>query len=219
MSMVRRPATHVIEDQRGAALVVALLIAMVLGALASVLIVIVTTETALGASFRYAREVGYGAEAALDLAIHDLATTVDWSTVLAAPPANRTSSLSDISMSPVAPDGRVLDLVSLTAARQRESDARDGPARFGGNSPQWRLYFHARAADLLPVTHPTVPLYLVAWVADDGLDGDGDPRADTNQTLLIRAEAYGSAGSRRAIESVINRQQNVVRVASSREPQ
>jgi hypothetical protein len=208
---------HVLADQRGAALVIALLIAMVLGALAAVLVAIVTTETALSASFRHAREVAYGAESALDLAIHDLATTADWSTVLAAPPANRTSTLSGASMSPTAPDGRVLDLVALTSARQRESDARDGPSRFGANSPQWRLYLHAQAADLLPAPHPSMPVYLIAWVADDGLDGDGDPLVDSNQTIVVHAEAYGSSASRRVVESVITRRNGVVHIVTWRD--
>jgi hypothetical protein len=206
-----------LADERGAALLMALLIAMVLGALAAVLVALVTTETALSASFRQAREVSYGAESSLELAIHDLATTPDWSTVLSEPPANGTSTLSDATLFPIAPDGRTLDLASLTAARQRESDARDGVDRFGANSPRWRLYFHAKLSDLLPPSHAAVPIYLIAWVADDGLDGDGDPLTDSNQTILVHAESYGSNASRKAIEAVIVRKASVVRVATWRE--
>jgi hypothetical protein len=205
-----------LQDERGAALIMAILIAMLLTALGTVLLALTTTETALSASHRYAQETRYGAEAALELAIADLATTPGWSSVLAAPPANRTSRFADAAITPRAPDGRTLDLAALTIARQRESDARDGPDRFGANSPQWRLYLHAALSDVTPPTSPVVPLYLVVWVADDGLDGDGDATVDANETLLLHAVAYGSSASRRAVESTIVRRAGMVQVATWR---
>jgi hypothetical protein len=205
-----------VRDERGAALIMAILIAMLLTALGTVLLALTTTETALSASYRYAQETRYGAEAALELAIADLATTPDWSSVLAAPPANRTSRFADAAITPRAPDGRTLDLAALTIARQRENDTRDGPDRFGANSPQWRLYLHAALSDVTPPTNPVAPLYLIAWVADDGLDGDGDPTVDANETLLLHAVAYGGSASRRAIESTIVRRAGKVQVATWR---
>jgi hypothetical protein len=49
------------------------------------------------------------------------------------------------------------------------------------------------------------------------LDGDGDPLTDSNQTILVHAESYGSSASRRAIEAVIVRKASGVRVATWRE--
>jgi hypothetical protein len=41
--------------------------------------------------------------------------------------------------------------------------------------------------------------YVALWIADDGLETDGDPRADTNGILLLHAEAYGPAGARQVV--------------------
>jgi hypothetical protein len=203
-------------DDRGAALVIALLTALLLSAIAIALVTVTTTETLIGAAHRHALEAAHGADASLERAIHDLAALPDWSVVLATPPGNVMSSFVDGLSSAVAPDGRALDLSRLTADRQRESDARDGV--FGADSPVWRLYAHAALRDLLPPNQITLPLYLVSWVADDGEDGDGDPQVDANGRVLVRAEAFGSGGARRAIEAAVDRSPNgTLRVSVWRE--
>jgi hypothetical protein len=204
-------------NERGAALIMAVLIAMLLTALGTVLLALTTTETALSASYRHVQEARYGAEMALELAIADLSTTPDWSVVLAAPPGNQVSRFNDATLTPRAPDGRLLDLMTLTIARQRASDARDGPDRLGTNSPQWCLYLHTGMTETLPPGSPRVPLYLIVWVADDAMDGDGDATVDTNQTLLIHAEAHGAGASRRTIESAVVKRGGTVRRVTWRE--
>jgi hypothetical protein len=203
-------------EERGAALVIALLTVLLLSAVAIALVTVTTTETLLGAAHRHAQEAAYGAEAAFERALHDLAAVPDWSVVLAAPPLNVTSTFVDGRSTVVAPDGRSLNLSNLTTERQRQSDARD--AGFGADSPEWRLYSHAALRELLPPDHITLPLYLVSWVADDGEDGDGDPQSDANNRVLVRAEAFGSGGGRRAIEAAVERSPNgAVRVSVWRE--
>ena len=188
-----------VSGERGVAVLIALLFAALIGAVAAGLIALSTTETLIGASFRHGYEAAYGAEAAAERALRDLATTPDWSSVLRAPPAGTTSGFDDGRALPVGPDGRVLDLVRFTADRQRDSDARDGPSIFGANSPQWRLYAHAPADALMPAAL-SMPLYLVVWVADDESDADGDPSIDANRRILVWATAFGSAGARRSVE-------------------
>ncbi len=139
-----------LRGERGVAVLIALLFAALIGAVAAGLIALTTTETLIGASFRHGYEAAYGAEAAAERALRDLAATPNWSSVLRAPPAGATSGFDDGRTVPIGPDGRPLDLVRLTAERQRDSDARDGPSTFGANSPQWRLYAHAPADALLP---------------------------------------------------------------------
>lgn len=210
------PRSSLVANERGAALIMAMLIAMLLTALGTVLIALTTTETALSASYRHVQEARYGAEAALELVVADLSTISDWSEVIAAPPANRVSRFSDATLTPRAPSGRTLDLTALTLTRQHESDARDGPDRFGANSPQWRLFLHVALADVLPVGGPSVPLHLIAWVADDGLDGDGNAALDANQTIVVHAEVYGTSHSTRAMESALTRDGSRVRVIARR---
>ncbi len=198
-----RPA--LVTSERGAAVLVAILIATLLAVMGAGLVALTTSETALAASYRHVHEVTYGAEAGIELALHDLATVPDWSAVIGTPPANRTSMFVDATSTPTLPDGRTIDLASLTRLRQRESDARDGAALFGGDSPQWRLYVHLSLGSVLPSPRPFIPVYLVVWVADDGLDGDGNPAVDANRIVLVRSEAFGSGGARRAVEVSVRR--------------
>lgn len=199
---MRRTALH--HDERGAALIVALLITMIVTAIGVGLATIATTEMLIATSYRQAQEAAYGAEAALERALGDLDRIADWSTVLVPPPANVMSTFVDGMARPRGPGGGILDLAALTVARQRESDDRSGPDRFGADAPQWRLFAHAPIQQL-SAAGPRVPVYLVVWVADDGLDGDGDPARDSNGKIVVHAQAVGSEGVWRAIESTIGR--------------
>jgi hypothetical protein len=184
---------------------VALLLSLLVGAIAASLIVITTTETMIAASYRHGQEASYGAEAALERALHDLAMFPDWSQVLAEPPGNATSTFDDGEVAPRAPDGRILDFAGLTASRQRDSDARDGPGAFAGDSPKWRLFAHARTRDLGESLGLDLPLYVVVWVADDESDGDGDATRDSNHRILVWAVAFGTGGARRSVEARVAR--------------
>jgi hypothetical protein len=192
-------------NERGAVLILALLLMMLLGVIGAGLITVTMTETLIAASYRHAMEASSGAEAALERALHDLAAIPDWSVVLEPPPAPPQSTFNDGAAQPRSPDGGTLNLSGLTADRQRESDARDGPSVFGADSPRWRLFAHAPIADLFRAGQPVPPVYLVVWVADDGGDGDGDPERDVNETVLVHAAAFGSGGGRRAVEASVGR--------------
>ncbi|HSC28027.1 MAG TPA: hypothetical protein VLD67_12175, partial [Vicinamibacterales bacterium] len=157
-------------DEAGAALLLALLTAVLLAAIAAALVHVTTAETLIAAAHRHAEEASNAADAALDLAVHDLATLADWSLALAPPPANLMSSFADGGQIARAPDGRRLDFARLAAERQRDSDAEYGPGVFGADSPQWRLYLHTPLSGVLPPGSADAPAYLVAWVADDGGD-------------------------------------------------
>lgn len=193
------------SDERGVAVVMALLMAALVGAVAAALVALTTTETLISASFRHGREASYGAEAALERALHDLATIPDWSAALTAPPGNLTSGFDDGESVPRSPDGRMLDLAALTADRQRESDQRDAPSVVGADSPQWRLFAHAPLGALLPEPGPDLPLYLVVWVADDESDGDGNPAVDRNGEIRVFAVAFGAGAARRSVEARVGR--------------
>ena len=193
------------HDQRGVAVVVALLIALLISAIAGALVMLTTTETLISASFRQNDEAAYGAEAALERGLHDLATMPNWSPAVTASPANATSSFNDGESRPVAPDGRGLDFARLTTARQLESDERYDPAVFGADTPQWRLFAHDFVRGLLNGPGLDIPLYLVVWVADDESDGDGNPEIDSNGQILIYAVALGTGGARQSVQARVGR--------------
>jgi hypothetical protein len=204
-----------VNGERGSALLIVLLAATLIGAVAAALVVTSTTETLVSGAYRTSREALYGTDAVLEAAIHDLAGIADWSVVLAAEPGNVTASFSDGNARPLAPDGRVLSLVTLTANRQAASDALYGPAAFGADAPRWRLFAHAALGAILPPGSAAAPVYVLVWVADDGSDGDGNPSRDTNGRLLIYAEGFGSGGARRPLEAAITRAgTGVVRLAA-----
>lgn len=191
-----------VSHQRGVAVLMALLMALLVGAIAAVLITLTTTETIISASFRHAREASYGAEAALERALHDLSTMPDWSMALSPPPVNVTSTLDDGQSYPRGPDGRRIDLAQLTAQRQAESD---GPVVLTADRPVWRLFAHAPLRALSTGQGFDLPLYLVVWIADDESDDDGEPTIDSNQQVLVWAVALGTRGARRSITARIAR--------------
>jgi hypothetical protein len=185
--------------------VIALLMALLVGAIAAALVALTRTETLIGVSYRHAQQASYGADAALERGLHDLATMPDWSPALATPPANVTSSFDDGVVTPLAPDGRRLDLARVTGDLQRASDLRDGSDIFGVDSPQWRLFAHASANALLTSPGFSVPLYLAVWIADDESDGDGNPAVDSNGRIRVCAMAFGAGGARRSVEARVER--------------
>jgi len=199
-----------VQAERGAAVVIALLLTILLALLGAGLLTLANTESLIAASYRQGQEAAYGAEAALERALADLANVADWNAVLVAPPANLMSTFDDGVASVRLPDGSMVSLGTLTAQRQRESDDLAGPAVYRADSPRWRLFAHAPIQDLVPAPAAGVALYLIVWVADDGADGDGDPERDTNGRVHVHAEALGGSGARRAVEAAIERSANGV---------
>ena len=164
------------HDERGVALLMALVTAALVTAIATTMVMSSSTDLVITGNTRASTETMYAAEAAGQRAIGELATIADWSTVLAAPPGNVTATFDDGETMVRAPDGRSLSVPVLTAARQAASAVTYGPAVFGADSPVWRLFGHADIRALLPPGVTSPPAYVLIHVADDGGDGDGDPR-------------------------------------------
>lgn len=60
----------------------------------------------------------------------------------------------------------------------------------GADTPRWRLAATSDEDDVA----------LSVWVADDPADRDGDPGADSNGIVVVRAEARAVRGALRAVE-------------------
>jgi hypothetical protein len=152
-----------------------------------------TMEGVLGAHDRNARALREASLAAAHLAIADLRAQPSWSAVLAAGPIPPFTAVPgraiDPNVPPVAPwGGAPLNLLAHTADVQAAADT-------GNGDPQaWRIFESGRLDRLLPGT-AAGPWYLAVWVADDWADGDGDPAADTNGILAVRAVAFGPEGA------------------------
>src|SRR5690349_4478979 len=207
------------HDERGVALLMALVTAALVTAVATTMVMSSSTDLVITGNTRASMEAMYAAEAAGQRAIGELATIADWSTVLAAPPGNVTATFDDGEAMVRAPDGRALSVPVRTTARQAASATTYGPGVFGADSPVWRLFGHADIRALLPPGVTAPPAYVLIFVADDGGDGDGDPESDANGQLIVYAEAYGVSGAHRAVELAVSRvTPGTIRVLSWKDP-
>jgi len=161
----------------------------------------------------------YAADAGIEMAAHDLALTPQWNAVLTA--AQR-SSFTDGAPGGVRalPGEGTIDLTAATnvlncgrptscTAAQMSANSRARP--WGANNPRWQLYAYGPMGSLTQLIRPA-PCYLVVWIADDEREQDGDPGADAmtasdpgHGIVRVRAEVFGRAGSRRAVEAELAR--------------
>ena len=187
------------RSEGGAALIAAVMITSLVGALAASLVFVVTIESRVGRHQQAAESGSYAAVAGVERLIGELRRWPTWQTIPSA--ASAAPAFNDGRILPTLADGTTLDLRRLTSERQAASDA-FYPA--GSNRPMWTLYAHASLARVTSTGLPMSNPYLVVWVADDPDDADGDPLRDANGVILVRAEAFGVRGARRAVEATLS---------------
>lgn len=200
--VTRRASTpaRVIRDERGVALIIALMAAMLLTALGMALVMVTNTETQITANFRNGQEALYAADAGAERVVQDLLMVPRWNDILA---GTVTSGFVDNTLTPTLPgDTQQISLATATAQLQAETDAAN---LWGANNPVWRLYAWGRVTSLLPTDTIDSWMYMAVWIADDPSEIDGDPLADTNGVLTLHSEAYGPGGTRKAIEVTVAR--------------
>jgi hypothetical protein len=191
-------------NDRGAALLIAITLVLIVAAIAAAVSVTSRTETLIAASFREGKEMLYGAEGAIALAVRDLDAAPDWNQVLSAAASSFTDGASIGSRT--LPGGVTITLCCGTGSvsadvQQRAHGGRD----WGADTPQWKMFAWGPAADWLPAGRLFTPVYVAVWVGDDPADGDGNPVLDANGILLLHAVALGVSGGRRAVEAVVQR--------------
>jgi hypothetical protein len=155
------------------------------------------------------------AESAVSLAVASLAAQPDWSLV---PGAGVASPFTDGAPGVRVVAGVPIDLLDETRQRTcgRVTPCDDvatstvAPGRpWGVRNPRWRLVVHLPLADVDAVAARACPCYLVAWVADDPADDDGDPTRDAppgvagHGVLLVRGAALGGAGTLAEAEALV----------------
>ncbi|HXW07071.1 MAG TPA: PilX N-terminal domain-containing pilus assembly protein [Vicinamibacterales bacterium] len=195
-----------LADERGTALIIALMAMLLLTALGAAVVMVGNTETMIANNYRNGQEALYAADAAVERVVQDLLMVPRWNDILG---GSVTSSYIDGDMgAKTLPAGGTLNLATATAQLQSETNL---IAQWGANNPQWRLFAWGPLSDMLPNTRIDSPMYMAVWVADDPADGpspgviDGNPTADVNGTLTLHAEAYGPGGTRKVIEVTVAR--------------
>jgi hypothetical protein len=211
------------DCERGAALLTALMAMTLMLALGAALVIASTSETFIALNFRLGTETLYAADAMLERAIGDLETLASWQHV---PSGTLLASFADGPPSGirVLGDNHTIDLVEVRNMANCQARAgctaldldRIGPGRpWGAANPRWQLYAFGTLASLAGGQRAGSPIYVVAFVADDPSDSDGDPSHDGLLTgaipnpgrnlVMVRAEAFGIRGAHRVVEATIAR--------------
>ena len=185
------------SGERGLALLTVMILTFVLTMLGGTLLVMTASETGIVANVAARSESDWAASAMAEAVAAELGRLPDWTIVLA---GGIVSAHDDGAGQPVLATGEPLDLAVLTRALQAAT-----PARWASDTPAWRLIAHEAIDGLGPPVPGVSPVYVLAWVADDPADGDGNPAIDTNGRIVIRAEAFGPGRARRAVEVALAR--------------
>ena len=218
------------RDERGSALLLVLLCAVLFLALGGALVAVASTETTISATFRESAAALAAAEAAIVRVTADLAIAPDVTAILS---GAATATFID---GPAAgprrvPDGTVVDLTAVTNVERcgdvvctgAQLDATTADRPWGANNPRWQRYASGWLHDLTPQLD-TPHVYVIVWVGDDPLETDADPVVDDpdpdalgHDAVLIRAAAYAAYSVRRRLEVVARRDTGIVRLTSWRE--
>ncbi len=189
------------RDERGVALIVALMASMLLTALGMALIMVTDTENMITANYRNNNEALYAADAAVERVVQDLLLVPDWNRIWS---ENLKSSFIDNSNCTGTAD-TVAGRINLTAATTQLQNQTNAENLWGANNPVWRPYACGAIRDLLPDQTLESTMYAVIWTGDDPSETDGNPQADANGVLTLHAEAYGAGGTRKVIEVTVAR--------------
>jgi hypothetical protein len=218
------------RDERGMALIIALMATTLLMALGVALVLTTMTEGRISANHRDGVEALYAADAAVERAIQDLLLVPDWDAVLA---GAVTSSFMDGATAGqrTLPGGRTMDVAQatsmvrcgkLTACSDAELDAITDERPWGRNNPRWQLYAAGPITDLLPTASIDSQMYVMVWIADDPAESDNDPLRDGlakagcppndptcvnlgKGVIAMLAHAYGPGGVQRIVETTLAR--------------
>jgi hypothetical protein len=197
MTTTLRSLRDASQDDRGSALIIALLATVLLTALGVGLILLTNTEGAIASNFASGNETMYAADAAIERVMQDILLVPRWNDILT---GTEQSAFIDDSTTPTLPNGQHLDLTSFTAEIQADSDAEDF---WGDNDPVWHLFAYGPLADMAGTGSAQARTYVAVWIADDPSETDGDPTADANGVLTVLAKAWGPNGSVRTVECTV----------------
>jgi PilX N-terminal len=211
------------RDERGVALIVALLGMLVMVALGAGLMVTAATESRITRNFRNNTEALYAADALLERAVDELGAIADWNLVLS---GGARSAFVDGEPrgARVLADGKTIDLGDIVndancrKASDCSSAAMDAATTdrpWGANNPRWQPFAWGYLNDLAPTATMGSPFYVMLMVADDSSECDDNPLVDGGPMvscpagatanpgagiLSLRAEAFGPFGAHRAVE-------------------
>jgi hypothetical protein len=193
-----------VSDCRGSALISVLLLMFLFAAASIGMATVVRMETTMGARFVEAAEAVYAADAGLNLALAEMRTLADWTTVLSGASQSALSQGTFDGAKRVPGGGTVLACCgpsSVAGRLERESAAYPVASRA---ALPWRPFLWSALDQLAPRSPPS-RLFLAVFVQDDEEDGDGDGGRDANGRVVVRSEAVHPDGLRRSVEALVAR--------------
>ena len=226
--MTRRCAS---TGRDGVALLIVLLTVALLSAIGAALVLATTAETHIAMNFQRSDEALYAADAAAERAIDDLRALADWSTLLTGAalssfvdgPPSGTRRLDDGSTLDLTQVANIANCEKTAVCTTADMNAVTDDRPWGTNNPRWRLFAYGRLRDMLPAGAIDSRDYVVAMVADDPGENDGDPSRDGGANdpgsgiFAVRGEAFGPASAHKVVELTVTRNGPAVRPLSWRE--
>lgn len=216
-----------LRDERGVALIIALMSVLLMTALGMALTMMTMTETRIASNYRESNEALYAADAGVERVMQDLLTVPNWNNVLV---GTARSAFIDGAPSGVRilPNGTELDLGQATnmvrcgkigTCSDVDMNAITDERPWGPNNPRWQLYAYGPLGEMLPTDTINSRMYVVVWVADDPSENDNTPTIDGNPpaaggvagdnpgggVLSMLAHAYGPDGVRKVVEVTLAR--------------
>lgn len=203
------------RDCRGFGLLGVLLWLTLLGALALGVALATSADAPATGALHERLRLHRAAESAVTLAAATLAGAPDWTLV---PGMGAASPFTDGAPGVRRIGGTTIDLVAETSLRtcgqlaacDEAATTTAAPSRpWGSRNPRWRLVVHQPLVAMDAVAGAICPCYLMAWVADDPADDDGDPARDApagvegHGVLLVRGAAFGDAGGVAEVEALV----------------
>jgi hypothetical protein len=190
-----------LSNERGTALIIALMAMMLLTALGAAVVMVSNTETHIASNYRNSQEALYAADAAVERVVQDLLMIPRWNDILSGAEKSAFVDGATNVLMPL-PAGGKIKLDTATEQLQKDTDTMN---LWGANNPRWRLFAWGPVQDMLPNNQIDSPMYVAVWVADDPAESDGNPLLDANGTITLHAESIGPAGTRKVVEITVAR--------------
>lgn len=185
--------------ERGIALIVTMMAALLLVALSGVLAPLAMIETAVDVNHRRSVQALYAAGAALELAAAELGSLPDWNGVLN---GGIRSAFRNGALAPAMPNGDRIDLAAVTGRLRSDGAGASG----AGRGLEWRLFAHGPLGAWVPIPAGYGPWLVAVWIADDAMDPDPDRELDGNDAIVAHAAAFGPRRAARAVQATLFRQ-------------
>lgn len=188
-----------LRDENGAALLVVFAAIFLTSVLSSGLVLLTSTEIRIASNYRESTELTYVARSAFEMVTAALGESADLSASLA---SGTSTALFGRSSPAGMPSSRVPDVSAETAVLQTMWNR---PGSWGADNPQWRPFADGFFDSVLPTGVRGHPSYVIAWIADDEFETDGNPTVDSNGQVRVHVESFGSLGARQALDGIVVR--------------